>query len=234
MVRLLDMDIANFIKNNRQLVIRLSFALCVFLVASIGFAMLADEVRDGETLRQDEAILQMIHAQANQSLDSFFTIYTELGGVVAVAAATLFIVGYLYLKGFKYKALLLVFAMGGAGAANYILKFIFERARPDLWTHLVEETSFSFPSGHAMGSSAFAFGIVAILWNTKWRILALVGATAYIVSIGFSRLYLGVHYPTDIVAGWLLSLVWVVFVASLVYVRMYHKKKSITSKSTDK
>lgn len=220
------MDILTFIKTNRQLVGTLSFALVVFLLASIGFAMIADEVRDGATLSTDEAILRAIHAQSTLVLDSFFTLYTELGGVVIVAALTMLIVGYLYVKGLAYKALLLIFAVGGAGAANYILKFMFERARPDLWTHLVEETSFSFPSGHAMGSSAFAFGIVAILWNTKWRPLALVCATLYIVSIGFSRLYLGVHYPTDILAGWLLSLVWVVAVASFVYIRMYRKKNS--------
>lgn len=217
------MDIATFLKNNKQLLSKLSLALGIFLVASIGFAMLAEEVHKGDTQQADVAVLQTIHANANPSLDAFFSVYTEIGGVVIVATITMLIVGYLWFTTRRYKALLLFFAVGGAALANYVLKFIFERARPDLWTHLVEETSFSFPSGHAMGSSAFAFGIVAILWNTKWRPIAIVLASVYIVSIGFSRLYLGVHYPTDILAGWLLGLVWVAFIASLVYLRMHRK-----------
>ena len=220
------MDIATFIKNNKQLLGKLSFAFGMFLIASIGFAMLADEVREGDTQLFDVAILQAIHAHASPALDSFFIAYTEIGSVVSVAGVTILLVGYLWLTARRYKALLLFFAVGGAGLVNYVLKFLFERARPDLWTHLVEEASFSFPSGHAMGSSAFAFGLVAILWNTKWRWLALVVASVYVVSIGFSRLYLGVHYPTDILAGWLLSLVWVTFVASFIYVRMYRKKQT--------
>lgn len=218
------MDIILFIKNNQQLFRKVSLAFALFLIASIGFAMLADEVHDGATLQYDRAILMAIHAQANPGLDSFLSIYTEVGGVVTVGLATFLVVGYLWFTARKYKAVLLAFAVGGAAIVNYVLKLLFERARPDLWAHIVEETSFSFPSGHAMGSSAFAFGIVAILWNTKWRIPAILIAGSFIVSIGFSRLYLGVHYPTDILAGWLLSLVWVAFIASFVYIRMYHRK----------
>ena len=226
MIRLLDMDIATFLKNNKQLLGKLSLALGMFLAASIGFAMLADEVHEGETQQFDESILQAIHRTANPMLDSFVTVYTELGSVVIVAGITMLIVGYLWFTARRYKALLLFFAVGGAGVVNYTLKFLFERARPDLWTHLVEETSFSFPSGHAMGSSALAFGIVAILWNTKWRIPAIAIASVYVISIGFTRLYAGVHYPTDILAGWLLSLVWVAFIASLVYIRMHRRGKN--------
>jgi len=226
MVRLLDMDIITFLKSNKQLLGKLSLALGMFLIASIGFAMLADEVHKGDTQQFDVATLQAIHANASPAFDTFFLAYTELGGVMIVAAVTMAVVGYLWFTARRYKALLLFFAVGGAAFVNYVLKFIFERARPDLWTHLVEETSFSFPSGHAMGSSAFAFGIVAILWNTKWRPLAIVLSGLYVVSIGLSRLYLGVHYPTDILAGWLLSLVWVAFIASFVYIRMHRKGKT--------
>jgi undecaprenyl-diphosphatase len=226
MIGLLDMNVSTFIKNNKQLLRKLSLALGIFLVASIGFAMLADEVHNGETLKADEAILRSIHAHASPALDHFFPVYTEIGGVVFVAIVTAVVISYLWFTARRYKALLLFSAVGGAAIANYTLKFIFERARPDLWTHLVNETSYSFPSGHAMGSSAFAFGIVAILWNTKWRIPSIVVAGLYVISIGFSRLYLGVHYPTDILAGWLLSIVWVVFIASFIYIRMHHKHKA--------
>lgn len=230
-VRLLDMDVISFIKNNKPMFRKISFAFGIFLIASIGFGLLADEVHDGATLKFDRAVLTAIHAQASPMLDMFFSLYTEIGGVVIVALMSAVVIGYLWVTQNRYKAVLLFIAVGGAAVVNYVLKLLFERARPDLWAHIVEETSYSFPSGHAMGSSAFAFGIVAILWNTKWRIPSILIAGTYIVSIGFSRLYLGVHYPTDILAGWLLSLVWVVFIASFVYVRMQHRRAKATEKT---
>ncbi|RYF27698.1 MAG: phosphatase PAP2 family protein, partial [Chloroflexi bacterium] len=100
----------------------------------------------------------------------------------------------------------------------------FERARPDLWQQLITETSFSFPSGHSAGSSALAVCIIALLWRTKWRVPALIIAPLYIVLIGFSRMYLGVHYLTDVIAGWIVGITWVLVVASILYARSNRKR----------
>ena len=103
--------------------------------------------------------------------------------------------------------------MAGATVMNQVLKYIFERARPQLWEQLVHETSYSFPSGHAMVSAALGLAVVAALWNSRWRWWAVGVATVYILFVGFSRLYLGVHYPTDVLGGWLVSAAWVTAVA---------------------
>ena len=77
---------------------------------------------------------------------------------------------------------------------------------------MVEHSSW-FPSGHAMASSALALSLIVIFWSTKWRWLVLAGAIFYVVIIALTRLYLGVHYPTDILAGWAVSCAWVAIVS---------------------
>ncbi|MDF2461379.1 MAG: acid phosphatase, partial [Candidatus Saccharibacteria bacterium] len=102
-----------------------------------------------------------------------------------------------------------VLSVAGAALLNLLLKASFQRDRPDLWESIVTETSYSFPSGHAMASSALAFSVMLVLWETKWRWLAVAVGTIYFVLVGVSRMYLGVHFPSDVVAGWCVSLAWV-------------------------
>lgn len=203
----------------------LSFAL--FLAVSIGFASLADEVHEGETLAFDRAILEGIHTYASGFWDSFFLTVTHLGDVVLVAGLTAaLIIGLSIKKKYKY-ALLVAAGVGGAALVNLILKLLFERARPDLWQQLVVETSFSFPSGHAMASAALACCVIAVFWRTKYRIPVAVAAVLYTIVVGFSRLYLGVHYPTDVIGGWLLSTAWVLTVVGILYGwGVYRRSKS--------
>ena len=88
--------------------------------------------------------------------------------------------------------------------------------RSDLWERLITETSYSFPSGHAMLSSMLAFAVIAIAWRTRYRLIATIAALLFMVLVSFSRLYLGVHYPTDIVAGWLVSVSWLLVVLAVI------------------
>src|SRR3990167_6860759 len=111
----------------------------------------------------------------------------------------------------------LLLAGASAGLLNFGLKLLFGRSRPELWTHLVTESSYSFPSGHAMLSSALALALVSIFWGTKYRVTVAIGAALYIAMIGFTRLYLGVHYPSDIIAGWCASFAWVIIVTSIAH-----------------
>ena len=117
----------------------------------------------------------------------------------------------------KYLALLqMLVGVGGAVLLNMLVKGFFARQRPDLWERLVTETSYSFPSGHSMASAALALSVVLITWNTRFRWWVVAAASLYVVTIGFTRLYLGVHYPTDVLAGWSLGAAWVLFVAWII------------------
>lgn len=226
------MDIAAFFTKNKKLLWSIGAALGLFLIPAIAFAALAEDVKEGATLPFDTAILESINRLASPGLDAVMVAYTNFGGVVFVSAVTLLLVGLLLYRKHTYGALLVFAGVSGSALIDFVLKAIFERSRPDLWTHLISETSFSFPSGHAVASSALAACVVVLLWRTKWRIAGCIGAVVYVLSIGFSRLYLGVHYPTDILGGWLLSLIWVSVVATLIYLRLRHKGKQ-APKDTD-
>lgn len=164
----------------------------------------------------DALILRGVHQFSSPWLDSAMLALTNLGDAIFVVAATFFIAGVLlYTKQHKAVAILLC-TVGGAAFLNVLLKFLVQRVRPDIWAPLVVEHSYSFPSGHAMASSALAFAVVLVTWHTKWRWYAVVFGGLYMLLIGFSRLYLGVHYPTDVLAGWIVSLIWVLAVKLIV------------------
>ena len=92
-------------------------------------------------------------------------------------------------------------AIGGSVLLNVIAKHHYGRARPSLWESLAPETTFSFPSGHAMGSMTLAAVLVLLAWNTRWRWTVAVVSAAFVLAVGWSRLYLGVHYPSDVLAA---------------------------------
>ncbi|SMQ95553.1 phosphatidylglycerophosphatase B [Xanthomonas fragariae] len=97
-------------------------------------------------------------------------------------------------------------------------KQFFQRERPSLWESIAPESTFSFPSGHAMGSMTLAAVVVALAWNTRWRWPVTIVASLFALLVGVSRIYMGVHYPTDILGGWSAALVWVVGL----YLVMFH------------
>lgn len=202
----------------KRLLLLLGVALVCFIGLMVGFVELVDEIREGSTTQFDESVLLAINEQSTPLLDALMRGVTDFGSI-GVAVATVIGVIIYAVKRRVYKALFLAVAVGGAGVLNAILKLLFERQRPDLWEQLITEATFSFPSGHAMASSALAFGVILLFWRTKYRWFVLAVAVIYTVVIGVSRLYLGVHYPTDIVGGWLMSAAWVMLTASIFWHR---------------
>ncbi|MFZ1301452.1 MAG: phosphatase PAP2 family protein [Candidatus Microsaccharimonas sp.] len=181
----------------------------IFVVAGVLFALLAALVTNGVTDSLDTSVLLWINQHASPALDSLFVIITQFGGFAVVATVGLLITALLLFKKQYLKALFVVIGLGGAALWSVVFKSIVERVRPDLWESLIHETSLSFPSGHATASMALALVVIMLLWRTRWKKAALIAGTIYVLLIGFSRLYLGVHYPTDILGGWLLSITWV-------------------------
>lgn len=181
-----------------------------FWLPAIVFLAVANEVREDEPLTGDVAVLTQVHSIASPFMTDLFVVITTLGSApvivagVAIAAATMW-----YLKR-RRDALFLLFAAGGTSAINIVFKLLFERERPDLWQHLVVEEGFSFPSGHAMISSALALAVIMLVWHTRYRWAAIIIGILYALLVGISRLYLGVHFPSDVVAGWCVSVLWII------------------------
>lgn len=196
----------------RETIFRLLAAIAVLAGFSVLFGTLADEVVEKDTLYADEAVLNFINGLSSPWLDRLVVFATTFGGVlvVTVVAAAL-TVRY----GLRHKwrlALFVAFSIGGLLIVNSILKVFYQRERPELWNLIVNEATYSFPSGHAALSCGLAAVICVMVWRTRWRWYAAVVALLYVIMIGFTRLYLGVHYPTDVIAGWLLAGAWVVVV----------------------
>jgi undecaprenyl-diphosphatase len=173
-------------------------------------ASLARDVLAREPLPFDEPILTLVHAQASPALDRVMLFLSLVGlrfGVLPLAV----VVAIALARRRDWNLFLFwTAAVGGAGVLNFIAKRGFGRARPDLWLSLAPETTFSFPSGHAMASMAFVAALCVLAWGralVRWWV-ASIGAL-FVIAVGLSRVYLGVHYPSDIVAGWAASLAWV-------------------------
>lgn len=208
-----------------RLILRHSLIMfTVFCTVTVIFGYLAREVLETGTAGFDHATLNAIHGIATPALDKAMIFATELGGIIAVPLFALIIIAKLVQKQHYTRALLIAIDVAGAGVLSLILKHLFARSRPDLWTHLVNETTSSFPSSHAVFSSALALAVVFAAWHSRYRWTAIIIGSVYALLIAFTRLYLGVHYPTDIIAGWLLATAWVSAIW-LIYHMVYSEKR---------
>lgn len=194
---------------------KLIIGSAVFWAPILVFLLLANQIRKGIALPGDTAILQMIRSASSAQFDPIVILITDLGGSTFVTIAVTIACVALYIQGRRYDSLFLLFSVAGTVIINLIIKLLFQRSRPDLWESIVIEHSYSFPSGHAMISSALAFSVILIFWHGRFRLATIVISIIYFLSVSLSRLYLGVHYPSDIIAGWCISILWV---ASLYYI----------------
>lgn len=182
------------------------------------FAEIADEVGEGEARWFDEGLLLALRTSdpadpiGPRWFEETVAEVTALGGFGVLALVTLLAVGYVLVRGKWGAALMLLAATLGGTAISEGLKVGFARPRPDLVAHAVDVTSMSFPSGHAMLSAVTYLTLGALLARTQpqRRVRAYVLGAAVLLTllIGASRIYLGVHWPTDVLAGWCLGAAW--------------------------
>ena len=187
------------------------FLLLVGLMLPLwGFAELADEVREGEPFEFDEPILYLARDLANAGFDRAFQLFSALGYEWGVVPLDILLVAALALKRRVREALFAGLALAGSALLNLGTKQLFARERPSLWESIAPEHTYSFPSGHAMGSMTLAWVCVLLAWRTRWRFPVLAVVTAFTLLVGLSRVYLGVHFPSDILAGWAAASIWAV------------------------
>ena len=187
---------------------RLLLVFIGLLLPLWGFAELADEVLEGEPFAFDEPILLFAHQLADEGLDRLFRLASKLGYEWGVVPADILLVLGLALAARRREGLFAGVALAGSGLLNIAAKQAFARDRPTLWESIAPEHNFSFPSGHAMGSMTLAMVLVLLCWHTRWRWPVLAAMTLFVSMVGLSRVYLGVHYPSDILAGWTAAMAW--------------------------
>jgi undecaprenyl-diphosphatase len=200
------------------------FVLLAFLAAALGllaFLTLATIVYEGETFSFDRAVLLAMRSAADPAvpsgphwLRSAMVDITALGDTSVLTLITIAVTGYLLAAKRAETALLLVFAVAGGSAMSSGIKVLVARARPDVINHLVEVGNASFPSGHAMNSAIAYLTLGALLARTEKsraiRVYLIGVAVVLTLLIGCSRVYLGVHWPSDVAAGWCLGGAWAI------------------------
>jgi undecaprenyl-diphosphatase len=196
---------------------RLALLFAGVLLPLWAFAELADEIREAEAFAFDQPILLAANAMARTGFDRLFLFFSAVGYEYGVVPVDIALVLALALRRFHRESVFAAVAFAGSALLNLAGKAAFARERPSLWESIAPETNFSFPSGHAMGSMTLALALVLLAWPTRWRWPVLAAMAAFVPMVGLSRVYLGVHWPSDILAGWAAASAWVVGVYLLVF-----------------
>ena len=185
----------------------ISISLLAAMLSLLLFAWLAREVLESETLRFDNFVRAAVHEWSSSQVTSFMRAMSWIGSINFLGGFVVLCVAlFLYFR-WRRAALLLLITVAGAMPLDTILKLTFHRARPVPFFGTPLPASYSFPSGHALFSFCI-FGVLAAVTTarvrTRWLRFAIwTAAAALVVLIGLSRIYLGVHYPSDVIAGYL-------------------------------
>jgi undecaprenyl-diphosphatase len=189
------------------------------------FAWLGNEMLEGDTQRFDQVVREWVHSYASPSMTRAMNAISLLGYNVLIVELLVALAVFAKLQ-WRRAALWLTVAMTGSLALDLTLKYIYHRTRPTAYFGMAPH-SYSFPSGHALCSFCF-YGVLAGLLSARtrplaWRLLIWFTAAALVIAIGLSRIYLGVHYPSDVIAGYLAATVWVGTIIVLDHVRKLRK-----------
>jgi undecaprenyl-diphosphatase len=193
----------------------LVLGVLVAIAGTLAFASLGEWVREGKTQQYDVAVLRWISQHHTPTLTKIATELTYLGTGTVVLTIVGVAALFLWHTEHKHSARLLLASVAGSIVLNNMLKLWFARPRPEVFERLTHTASSSFPSGHAM-SATVCYGTVAYLvirlQKRHWsRVLTGIAATILIIAICTTRMYLGVHYPSDVIAGMLVGLAWAGF-----------------------
>lgn len=204
------------IKNNKRFVV-------LFICLTIFIAILIN-VLNGNIVKFDKSIYSAVISLKSETLTTIFKVITEFGSakiLILIAIMCLIII-----KNRKIGASIAL-NLASTGLLNHILKVAIQRQRPPLEFRMVEETSFSFPSGHSMSGLAF-YGLIIyfVFKNVKNKIIRntiCIGLSLLIFLIGLSRIYLGVHYASDVLAGFMFAIaylvVYITFILKLIKIK---------------
>lgn len=198
----------------------LSLSLLLGLAAAIGalifFSWLTDQVFEGDAVQFDEATRTAVHTLASPLMTAVMRFLSFVGSTIVLTIGTAIVVIWFATKRWGREAKLFTATMIGAALLNITLKLTFKRARPTPFFDLTPPETYSFPSGHSLASACFFGALAAILTarlnRRRVRTIVWIVCATMFLSIGFSRIYLGVHHTTDVIAGFATALIWIIVV----------------------
>ena len=219
-------------ESKRLLSLELLTGLLTAAAALVLFTWLGREILEGEVLAFDERLRRLTHDLASPRLTTLMRAASLYGGPAVLVPAGLVAAVAFMVKGWRRGALLVMVTLAGAGLLNWLLKFSFARVRPASFFDYPLPGSPSFPSGHAL-YAAGVFGGLAVLLTARIRnrLLQLaiwLVAISLILLVGVSRVYLGVHYPSDVLAGYAIGTVWVTAVALGDRLARHRRRRRVT------
>ncbi len=192
------------------------FGFAGLVAALVVFGSLADGVRDQEVFALDAWATPFLHSIASPTTDLLFNTLTAMGSSIVVLPIFVVVLALLLMRRRFGAGLFLSVALGGSLVIDALTKLIFQRPRPKL-DYAAVLPDYSFPSGHSMNGVVFYVSIALVLWSAFGRrvgVPALVIAALLAFGIGVSRIFLGYHYLTDVVGGWLAGVVWLLVVGA--------------------
>jgi len=204
-------------ESQRLLTLELLIGLLAAAAALVLLSWLGEEVLEGEAFAFDKWIRALVHDVASPGLTSLMRSASFYGGPSVLIPAGLVVAVAFVIKGWRRGALLVVVTLAGAGLLNVLLKLSFARERPEAFFDYPLPGSPSFPSGHAL-YAASVFGGLAVLLTARigsffLQVCVWIVSIFLILLVGSSRVYLGVHYPSDVLAGYAIATIWVTTVA---------------------
>ncbi|MED3551318.1 phosphatase PAP2 family protein [Cytobacillus praedii] len=215
---------------------QLSIPFIIGVISLLAFSFMAFFVSANKVVQFDSTIITFVQGFENSSLTTVMKFFTFIGDTNSVIVLSILVIIFLYVV-LKHRVELILFivAIIGSAVLNQLLKYSFQRARPELH-RLIEIDSYSFPSGHAMNAFTVYTIITFLLWrhipSRAGRILLIIISALMIFTIGISRIYLGVHYPSDIIAGYFASACWLGMAIWFFQKYQENRSRRLTYKST--
>ena len=217
--------------------LHLTIGLIVVAAAIWFFSALVDSVLDNATLvRWDIATDAWIHARVTPGGTGVFHVITRLGSPGAMTVLAIIGAVVLIARGRPTMFVTWVAAFAGGGILDRVLKMLVHRSRPLYATEHLRNVTFSFPSGHAMGSMIGILMLLHALWIFRIvrgpaRAIVAVAGAVFVALVGISRVYLGVHYPSDVFGGWAVGAAWMGLCVSIAGIVLHRRGISVTSRA---
>jgi undecaprenyl-diphosphatase len=212
----------------------LVIAFIISVVCIVGFSLMSLLISDHKIVQFDSNVIAAIQGMESPGLTKVMKFFTFIGSAPFVIVLSIILLFFLYkVLHHRMELILLIASIFGSAALNGLLKQFFHRVRPNLH-RLIDVGGYSFPSGHAMSAFTVYVILTFLLWRhipSKWgRTLLILFSFFMILSIGTSRIYLGVHYPSDIVGGYFASGFWVAI--AIWFFQYYQEKRNRSPKKT--